>query len=84
MIDLPFVPQATTFKEYTPSANILAYEYCTFFLDTDTTASIVDKDGNTSLLVSFKAGYQPILVQKITAVTAGKVYLCVHNKLSKV
>lgn len=76
-----FVPQATRFVEYTPSPDILPFQYCTFYIDTDTTVSIVDKAGNVSLLVSLKAGYHPILVQKITACTAGKVYYMAHDAL---
>lgn len=80
---IPFVPQATSFVQYTPSSTaFVPWEYTTFFLDTDTTVSIVDKDGNTSLLISLKAGYHPILVKQITAVTAGNVYVMRHNKLS--
>lgn len=81
MLNIPFVPQATSFVEYTPSANELPFAYCTFYIDTDTTVSFVDKAGNTSLLVTLKAGYQPILVKKITACTAGKVYYCAHEQL---
>lgn len=80
---VPFVPQATMFKLYTPSsAQITDASYVTFYIDTDTTVSFVDKEGNTSSLVSLKAGYHPILVQKITAVTAGNVYIMKHNQLN--
>ncbi len=75
-----FVPQATSFKLYTPSANLLPFNFCTFFLTADSTVSFVDKDGNTSTLVSLKAGYQPILVKKITAVTSGSVYIMAHSQ----
>lgn len=75
------IPQATNFVEYTPSANLLPFAYCTFYIDTDTTVSFVDKFGNTTTLVSLKAGYHPILVQKITAVTAGKVYYMAHEQI---
>jgi len=81
MNTVPFIPQATHFVEYTPSANILPYSYCTFYLDTDSTVTFTDKAGNVSTLVSLKAGYQPILVQKISAVTAGKVYYMAHEQL---
>lgn len=78
---VPFIPQATGFKLYTPSADILPHAYCTFYLDTDSTVSFVDKEGNVTLLASLSKGYQPILVTKITAVTSGLVYVCTHNEL---
>lgn len=83
MDSLPIVSQATSFVEYTPSNNLLPWEYTTFFLDTDTTITFTDKDGNETTLVSLSKGYHPILVQKITAVTAGKVYIMRHSKLSR-
>lgn len=79
---VPFIPQATGFVLYTPSANILPHAYCTFYLDTDSTVTFTDKEGNVTTLASLKAGYQPILVTKIVTVTTGLVYLCTHNQLT--
>lgn len=81
MNTVPFVPQATTFKLYTPAATVVPYHYCTFYLDTDSTVTFTDLDGNVTTLVSLKAGYHPILVQKITAVTSGLVYIMKHQEL---
>lgn len=77
-----FVPQATSFVLWTPSSTtILPFAFCTFYIDTDTTVTFTDKAGNVSTLVGLKAGYQPILVQKIHTVTAGLVYYCAHEAL---
>lgn len=78
-----YVLQATYFKEYTPSSGLVPFEFMTFFLDTDSTVSFVDKEGNASTLVSFTKGYHPILVSKIVTVTSGKVYLMKHIQVSK-
>lgn len=83
-LDIPFVPQATSFKLYTPSSTTyVPWEYTTFYLDTDSTVSFVDKDNNTTTLVALKAGYHPILVKQITAVTAGSVFVMRHSYLSQ-
>lgn len=81
---VPFVPQATTFIAYTPAAGLVPYTYCTFFLEEDSTISFTDKDGNASASVLLKAGYHPILVSKITAMTpatTGKVFILKHQNL---
>lgn len=80
---VPFVPQATSFTLYTPSASVLPWAYTTFYLDTDSTVTFVDKDDNTTTLVSLKAGYHPILVKKIITVTSGLVYIMRHSELSR-
>lgn len=59
----------------------MSFKYCMFYLDTDSTVSFIDKDGNTSELVSLKAGYQPILVKQITAVTTGNCYIVANSQL---
>lgn len=69
------VYQATSFKKYTPSNNQLPRAYTTFYLTADSTLSIVDKEGNAETSVAFKAGYHPILVQKIISSSAGEVYV---------
>jgi hypothetical protein len=76
------VYQATGFRLYTPSNNILSQEYVTFYLTQDCDVNLTDKEGHDENSVPFKAGYHPILVQKIRAVSAGLVYILVSNKLN--
>lgn len=83
MINLPAVLQATTFKVYTPSTDILPWEYTTFYLTTDANVTFIDYDGNSNTTVPLKAGYQPVLVRVISVVSAGAVYIMRHSKLSR-
>lgn len=75
MFNYPGVYQATSFIKYTPAATVLPRGLSTFFLTEDATLSIVDKEGNASTSVAFKAGYHPILVSKIVSCSAGEVYI---------
>lgn len=76
-----FIAQASTFVKYTPSSNDVPYKRCVFYLDTDASVNLVDKDGNTVTGVSLKAGYHQIQVKKITSVSAGNVYLGTNTEL---
>lgn len=73
--------QATHFELYTPSNNILPYAWVTFYIPQDCTLSITDKNGHDENTVPFVAGYYPILVTKIRAISAGVVYIMAHNEL---
>lgn len=79
---LPFVPQATTFMAYTPSSAILPWQWTTFWLSADADVTGVDYDGNVLTAVPMKAGYHPILMRTITAVSAGVVRIMRHSQLS--
>ena len=67
--------QATSFKAYIPSANLLPRAWSVMFLDAASVVSFVDKEGVTSTSVSLPAGYQPFLVQAVTACSGGNCYI---------
>lgn len=77
----PAIYQATGFRLYTPSDNVLPNEYVTFYLTQDCSVDITDKEGHDENAIPFQKGYHPVLVQKIRAVSAGLVYILVNNKL---
>lgn len=83
MLTEPAVLQATSFKVYTPSADILPWQYTTFYLTDDASVTGVDYDGNVITTAALKAGYQPILMRVISAVSAGSVYIMRHSALSR-
>jgi hypothetical protein len=82
MNTVPFIPQATSFKAYTPAAGVLPWQYCTFWLSEDANVTGTDYDGNELSAVPLKAGYQPILMKTITTVSTGVVRIMRHSELS--
>lgn len=81
-MDQAAIYQATGFRLYTPSNNLISKEYVAFYLTQDCDVSLTDKEGHDEDAVPMRAGYQPIMVQKIRAVSAGLVYILVNNRLS--
>lgn len=75
------VYQGTSFRLYTPSANVVDRAYTVFYLTQDANVDVTDHEGHNEDAVPFKAGYHPLLVSKIRAVSVGLVYLIGSNKL---
>lgn len=81
MFQQPGVYQASSLVKYTPSSALLPRAYTTFYLTEDATLSLIDKEGHAETSIALKAGYHPILVQKIISCSAGEVYLLSYDKL---
>jgi len=77
-----FVFQGTRFRLWTPSASILPFAFATFYLTEDCDVNLTDKEDHDEDSVPFKAGYHPLLVTKIRAISAGLVYIIGHEKLN--
>lgn len=77
----PGVYQCTGFELYSPSEKILPYQYACMYLTQDCDVDITDKNGHDENAVPFKAGYHPVLLQKIRAVSSGLVYILSYSQL---
>jgi len=80
-MEQPGVYQATGFKLYSPSEDILPQAWVCMYLTEDCDVDVTDKEGHDEDNVPFKAGYHPILVQKIRAVSTGLVYILTYDRL---
>lgn len=75
----PNQPETGGFQKVTASTNYLSFNYTKIYVTATCTLDVVDMFGNTEAAVPFTIGVWPFRFAKITAISAGSVYLC-HNQ----